>query len=316
MSSIAWGLAIILTTSLVFGSLRMYVLVLAVCVIVALYASEVYETKKKRKGDMSLSSGSMSEDSATKSDECESTGSRSDEDTAGVYSEEDGGLTSPVDSSTPSKQRSSDAVQPHLQDYSPGSNTENIPGYNAEYKHTDSVECKEPGKLLLTAITTTNRSSSLDDSHAIQSNSDVKKHQKSDGSQMDNDEMDYSLKKKGHGTKKAPFKMFGYSRRQLKPQIFFILVLVCIVTFFYHNLWIAVCLLLPTMCMVFVRKIVQLSFVFGWLEWVWQNWRSSSLRSAVFPPTLRLVYSSYTRLDKKVTVLAHVLSENTMEPIM
>ena len=303
MSSIAWGLAIILTTSLVFGSLRIYVFVLAVCVIVALYSSELYETKKKRKRDMSPSSRSMSEDSVTMSDECESTGSRSDEDTA----VEDSGLTSPVDSSTPSKQQSSDIAKPHPQGYSYSSSTECIPGYNAEYKHTDSVECKESGKFLLTAITTTPRSSSLDDTHAIQSSPDVTTRQKSDDIQMDSDDIDYSLKlKKKSPRKKVAFKMFGYSRNQLKPQIFFILILVCIVTLFYHNLWIAICLLLPTVCMIFVRKIVQLSSVFGWLKWVWQYWRNSTLRSAVFPPTLRLVYCSYTRLDKKVKVCLYV----------
>lgn len=292
MSSIAWGLATILTTSLVFGSLRIYILVLIVCVIVSLYASEVYdEAKKKSKKYVSSSSRSTSEDSTMNG--YESTDPRSDEDTAGVYSEDDGGLTSPVDSSTPTKRH--DGAQ--LQDYSPGSSTDYIPGYNAEFKHTDSVECKEPGKFLLTATTTAHRSSKLDDSHAIQSSA-----QKSDDS---HDQTDYSLRKikKSPGGKKVPFNMFGYSRSQLKPWVFFILILVCVVTLFYHNLWIAVCLLLPTACAVFVRKAVQLSYVFVRLEWAWRYWRSSSLRSVVFPPVLRLVYCSYTRLDKKVIVL-------------
>ena len=184
-----------------------------------------------------------------------------------------------------------------------------IHGHNAEVKHIVSVECK-PSNDACMAITTKHSSGFLDDSHAIHhttnnNNDDVGSHdqrgsheQGGSHDQIDShDYADFGYRK----LRKTSFR--SYKNKQVISRIFFILILICIVTAFYHNPWVAFSLLLPVVCTVVIRRIVLINFVNAHLKWVWLSWKSSSLYNVIFPPLVCRVYNAYTKLDNKVIYL-------------
>jgi len=298
MSSIAWGLMIVLFVSAIFGSIRMYVLICIGCVVISLSVSEAYGRRVKV--------------SSCKNDEtAESTMSQLDDEVDACS--EDVPVSNIPFSSTPSKP----AVMQELRISSPQPTVIQsglIPGYNAEFKHTDSVECKQSADLT-TSITTRHSSSLLDDTHVIQditkSNQNVENigshdqrgshdHKELHDQSKSHDQTDYAKLK----PRKSSFRTSNHQKkRQLISQIFFILIVICIVTSFYHNPWVACCLLLPIGCTVIIRRIVLINFVYAWLRRIWLNWKSSSLCNAMFPPLVCYIYNSYAKLDKKVSML-------------
>ena len=299
MSSTAWGLVIILFVSTVFGSIRMYVLICIGCVMMCLSVSEAYKHKVKVSSSMT--------DYAILASKSESLDEVDD-----AFSEYTAESNVPL-SSTPSKH--SDTQTLHPMDISSTHPTVIqsglIPGHNAEFKHTDSVECMQPAGVC-TSITTRHNSSLLDDSHVIHdttgndqsingshdqrgSHEDRASHDQR-GSH-DHTDFDIQVDKK---PRKTSFRTSN--KRQLISYIFFILILICIVTLFYHNPWVACSLLLPVVCMVLIRRIIYISFVNAQLKWAWLRWRSSSLYNIIFPPLVCHVYNAYVKLDKKVIV--------------
>lgn len=299
MSSMAWGLATVLVVSAVFGSVRMYVLIFVACVAITLSVIEMYKHKYSlSKKDYDRRSDSPCSNSEEEMDS---------------FSEDVAESNLPF-SSTPSKHTVTQALQPAEEISSPLITVTEpalIPGHNAEVKHTDSVECKDSNDLS-TAITTSHHSALLDDSHTIHGTTNNNQKIDTIGSRDQGESRDQGIshdQKASHDEtdfinrkgRRTSFRNYQ-KKRQLISQIFFILILICIVTVFYHNPWVACCLLLPIACMVLIRRIVYIKFVNAHLKWAWLNWKSSSLHSIIFPPLVCRVYNAYTKLDKKVIV--------------
>ena len=293
MSSIAWGLAIVLLVSTIFGSIRIYVLIIIGCVVVTLSLSDTcrHKVSSSTKGESDMYHTSESPEP----DETDS------------FSEDIAETNVPF-SSTPSKQTIIQTLHPVEISSPPDAvmQSDVIRGHNAEVTHMESVECKASGDVR-TAITTKHSSGLLDDSHAIhhttnnhQNNDDVRSHDHrgSHDQISSHDDIDFGYRK----LRKTSFRNYK-NKKQAIFRIFFILILICIVTAFYHNPWVACSLLLPVACTVLIRRIVLISLVNAHLKWVWTSWKSSSLYNVIFPPPVCHVYNAYTKLDKKVIVL-------------
>ena len=298
MSSVAWGLLVVLLVSTVFGSVRMYVLMCIVCVLACLSVGEVFKNAIK----------------VPLHDEDESSVSKSEDE----VSDEDVAKTSFPFSSTPSKSTTFHPVKistPYAATVQP----ELISDHNADIKHMDSVECRESNDVC-TSITTRHSAAMLDDSHTIQDatsngqniDNQCGSHDQHDQTQRgskdqkgSHDHTDFAKRMrvdKQH--RRVSFRTYNnQKKRQLISQIFIALILICIVTLFYRNPWLAFSLLLPITCTVFIRRIVLINFVYMQLQWAWLSWKSSSLCNVVFPPLVCHVYNSYAKLDKKVTGL-------------
>ena len=293
MSSIAWGLAIVLLVSTIFGSIRIYVLIIIGCVVVTLSLSDTcrHKVSSSTKGESDMYHTSESPEP----DETDS------------FSEDIADTNVPF-SSTPSKQTIIQTLHPVEISSPPDAvmQSDVIRGRNAEVTHMESVECKASGDVR-TAITTKHSSGLLDDSHAIhhttnnhQNNDDVRSHDHrgSHDQISSHDDIDFGYRK----LRKTSFRNYK-NKKQAIFRIFFILILICIVTAFYHNPWVACSLLLPVACTVLIRRIVLISLVNAHLKRVWSSWKSSSLYNVIFPPPVCHVYNAYTKLDKKVIVL-------------
>ena len=300
MSSTAWGLVIILFVSTVFGSVRMYVLISVGCVVMCLSVSEAYKRK------VTVSSSKTND--TTLAEKSESPVVSQSDDEVDTFSEVIAESNVPM-SSTPSKR--SDTQMFHPADISSTHpaviQSGLIHGHNAEFKHTDSVECIQSTDVC-TSITTRHNSALLDDSHVIhdttsnnQGINDIGSHDQRESHEQrgSHDYTDFGIQvdKK---LRKTSFRTSN--KRQLITHIFFILILICVVTLFYHNPWLACSLLLPVACMVLIRRIAYISFVNAQLKWAWLRWKSSSLYNTIFPPLVRHVYNAYAKLDKKVIV--------------
>lgn len=304
MSLTAWGLVMVLFVSAVFGNIvRMYVLISIGCAVIVLSVWDTYKSRVK---------------TSSADDTIQVKSPMSSDNEADAFSEDIVESRLPS-SSTPGKIAVMETLRPvEISSAYPSTiQTGLIPSYNAEVRHMDGVECKESTDVS-TSITTSHGSALLDDSHVIQSAAgndhnidDIGSHDHSglhdhSGS---HDQTDFANEMQNNTKTHRP--SFGRPSHQNKQNrithIFGILILICMVTLFYHNPWIAICLLLPIGCTVLIRRIIFIDFVNEWLNWAWLRWKNSSLHSIIFPPLVCHVYNAYAKLDKKVIVLSPCL---------
>ena len=287
----------VLCVSTLFGSVRMYMLMCVGCVVTGLWVSESYQRR------VTVSSHTVDIIIDLKRSKSPESKLESDVD---AFSKDIADSNGPL-SSTPNQRTDTQTLRPIevLSTHPTILRSGVIPGRNAEFTHIDSVECKRDSS---TSITTQHNSALLDDSHVIHNDhgvDDIASHDQrelhdqlgSHDQHGSHDDVDFGIQVDKKFCKSS---FHTSNKRQLISQIFFILILICVVTLFYHNPRLALFLLLPVGCMVLMRRIVYISFVSAQLNRVWLRWRSSSLHNIIFPPPVCHVYSGYAKLDKKV----------------